>query len=155
MRPRWSITTSSVSKTSLPSRGYFWGRADIGNWHRWNRVDDKRASPSPLNYFHWPSWVINWMISGILLKHVREWPTYSCLRSALPLIVLATLALPISANGQATSQNPAATPASTTTLGVKIVVPTVYESTISSIGALATSSGAALKTYRSDARPEH
>ena len=77
---------------------------------------------------------------------------YSCLRSALSLIVLATLVSPISAKGQATSQNPVATPTSTTTLGVKIVVPPVYESTISSIGALATSSGAALKTYRSDAR---
>ena len=38
------------------------------------------------------------------------------------------------------------------TLGVQIVLPPVYESTIASLGALATGGAAALKTYRADAR---
>lgn len=47
----------------------------------------------------------------------------------------------------------AATPTNTgSTLGTEIVVPGVYESTISAIGALATGATGALKTARSDAR---
>jgi hypothetical protein len=47
---------------------------------------------------------------------------------------------------------PVAAPPSATTLGVTVTLPSPYETTIASLGALATSGTAALKTYRSDAR---
>jgi hypothetical protein len=88
---------------------------------------------------------------------------YALQRGMLPIIIAATLATIGKAHCQAESPvpaapafgqttNPTATPASTATLGVTIVVPPVYESTVSSIGALATAGEAALKSYRADAR---
>lgn len=59
---------------------------------------------------------------------------------------------PAPAAAAALSASPTGTAAPTTTLGVQIVMPPVYESTTSSLGALATSGSATLKTFRSDAR---
>ena len=55
-----------------------------------------------------------------------------------------------SASGQTTG--PTTSTTSTTTVGVSIDLPPIYEPTIASVGALATSGAATLKTYRSDAR---
>ena len=71
-------------------------------------------------------------------------------KSALPLhALMAALVLSIHANAQSADQT--ATPTTTKTLGVTRLPP-VYEPTISSLSALATSAGTALKTYRSDMR---
>ncbi|HEY2527741.1 MAG TPA: hypothetical protein VGJ20_07275 [Xanthobacteraceae bacterium] len=67
----------------------------------------------------------------------------------VPVTAFTVLALSAHANAQTPAKSPVAT---TTTLGNTITVPGVYESTISTIGALATSATAALKTNRSDAR---
>jgi hypothetical protein len=68
------------------------------------------------------------------------------LRYVLSLSALATLIVSVEAYGQA----PGA--ASPTSLGVDVALPPAYESTISSLGALATAGSAALKTSRADAR---
>jgi hypothetical protein len=68
-------------------------------------------------------------------------------RRSLPIAALGLLAFTIHAGAQ--EQSPTNT---TTSLGVTITVPGVYESTIASLGALATSSAAAAKTNRSNAR---
>jgi hypothetical protein len=67
-------------------------------------------------------------------------------RYVVPLSALATLIAAAHAYGQA----PGA--AGPTSLGVTVALPPAYESTISSLGALATAGLAALKTYRGDAR---
>ena len=72
------------------------------------------------------------------------------LRCALALGTWATLVLSGQANGQ--PADPTGKPSSTQTLGVQIILPPIYEATISSLGALATSGAAAIKTYRSDVR---
>jgi hypothetical protein len=69
--------------------------------------------------------------------------------SALPLLACAAFVLSTPAGAQTAAKSPVAT---TTTLGNPITVPGVYESTVSSIGALATSATAALKDNRSEQR---
>lgn len=71
------------------------------------------------------------------------------IRSVLASIVLATASWPIPASTQQTpptQTNPA--------VAVPIVLPQAYDSTISSLGALATGAAAALKSHRSDARKQ-
>lgn len=62
-----------------------------------------------------------------------------------------SVVLAIFISAQALAQ-PASNPPTTTTLGVQVALPPAYQSTLASLGALATSGTAALKTYRSDAR---
>lgn len=72
------------------------------------------------------------------------------LRSGLlPLSTLATLMMYQPADAQSAVQSPAA---QTTALGTSVLVPGVYESTVSTISALATTATATLKTARADAR---
>jgi hypothetical protein len=72
-------------------------------------------------------------------------------KGALPLSALAAaMVLSVHAKGQAADAT--ATSSSAKTLDVQIVLPPVYEATMSSLGALATSGAGAVKTYRSDAR---
>lgn len=67
----------------------------------------------------------------------------------LPLSALTALVLCLPAAAQTANQSPAA---QTTSLGTNVLVPGVYESTVSAISALATSATSALKTARADAR---
>ena len=69
--------------------------------------------------------------------------------SALRLLACTAFVLSAPAGARAPAKSPVAT---TTTLGNTITVPGVYESTVSSIGALATSATAALKNDRSERR---
>jgi hypothetical protein len=71
------------------------------------------------------------------------------LRNLLPLSVLTTIVLCLPASAQDASQSPAA---QTTSLGTTVLVPGVYESTVSTISALATSATTALKTARTAVR---
>jgi hypothetical protein len=52
------------------------------------------------------------------------------------------------------ADNAATTPTTSTTLGVQIKLPALYEPVVQSVGALAASGAAALKTSRSDVRTE-
>ena len=71
---------------------------------------------------------------------------YAFHRYISPLSALATLIVSVHAYGQ----TPGA--ASSASLGVKVTLPPAYESTISSLAALATAGSVALRTYRADAR---
>ncbi len=83
-------------------------------------------------------------------------------RSILSLTAFAALALSVHASaapknttpspGAATPPSAAAPAAAPTTLSVPVTLPQPFEATIASISALATGAGAALKTYKTDAR---
>jgi hypothetical protein len=89
--------------------------------------------------------------SVLLQQHIhrRDSAMNSFRTSALRLLACTAFVLSAPAGAQTPTKSPVAT---TTTLGNTITVPGVYESTVSSIGALATSATAALKNDRSEQR---